>query len=366
MNINQDPYDTQPPHDNQQNIKFDKFKEKKEISQLNYLNLSFPETSLLANNTKNKILTIAEEFPHLDLASRSDARAYDVKVNYLTRKDIKSKLVSLDSAQIDNLVKYEILEKKQIKIMAYKKEEVQKLFNFNENGFTFDTLSQDAKTKLSALGNQYRSLVQSIANFYPLGDDLEIILESWATEQGLIKGVDYDQIIALGGAYRDQLRANTFPLSHVDFQKDDTSAFMSALSPIWKGRVAEKLKNPALTDQEYRNVKIANMVNVWMPLNDKPTKNTLAVMDTSRLQKEDLYPVRSKVGPLDVTTMLVHNSYKQQYVIQSDMKFGDMVIFETLNTPHTAVDVDRPEADPNEPRKSIEMRVIFIKEPNSL
>lgn len=341
-----------------QNIKFDKFGDKKDTSSFDYLDIAFPETSNLANNTNNKISTIAEEFAHLDLANQSNPTAINANVNYLKDKA----LPELDTSKINELVTKEVLETKQMKIIAYSKEEIQKNFNFKNNGFEFGSCSEGLLKEVKSLKKHIAEKGQNAEitmNFAPMLEASEKELELWAAKQGLVKGVDYDVIVPLGGVYRDESKANTFPIAHVDFPKEDTSKFMDSLSYLWKDAVEKKL-NKKLTNEEYANVKIAMMVNIWMPLNEKPTKNTLAVMDTSRIKDSDLTPVTTHIGPFPVKTNLVSSSQKHQFFIQGDMKEGDEVIFNTLNTPHTAVNAPRPEAS-ELPRQSAEIRAIFIK-----
>lgn len=236
-------------------------------------------------------------------------------------------------------------------IMAYNKKEVKKFFNFKKNGFEFGTCSNQMKKELEP----YLKL-KSAVDHTALMKALKPQLEAWADAQG----IEYDHVIVLGGVYRDEEAGTTFPLVHIDFDKADTSKFMKDLRFLWKNNVQLGLNLSKLSDADYANINIVQMVNVWMPLNKTPTENTLGVMDNSRLNPKDLIPVRSKSHFLSFPSILTHSSKTQQFIIQTDIKFGDMIYFDTLNTPHAGVIVPRKGAS-KEKRQSVELRAIIVK-----
>lgn len=337
--------------------------------------ISTLENSFLANNTINKTKTISEELNYLDLASKSNPVAIEAKIKYLSKEHNSPKYLSKEynssNVSPNEKVSVESLQNneeaftiKSKKVVAYKKKEAQKLFNFKKNGFVFSSYEGALLEEIKAFKPE--SYSQGLRVLFLTQE----ILEKWAKKQG----IKYDVAIPLALVHRSESkdRSSTslspVSLTHVDFAKstgeNETKDFMKAFKPVWKTTVENAL-DKFLTDEEFENIKIVQMVNIWMPLNDKPTENTLALMDRSRIKQSDLIPFSTSVGEgnrkIEFIGIVMVPSKKHQFVIQSDMKRGDMVIFDTLNTPHTAVMAPRSDAEKNLLRESIEIRAIFIQ-----
>lgn len=322
-----------------------------------YLDLSYPEDSVVVNNTTNKIRTIADELNYLDLASQANFSSRDANINFAGKTF--TDMAEINLAKKDELLENEVLTSKSKRIAAYDKENVRKLFTYKENGFEYRAVEE-------GLLNEISNYQGEDIKYHDILNASKATFAKWAEEQG----IDYDKIIPLGLVYRAE---NPIPgaqptasLTHIDFDQNNTSEFMRANSLVWKGVVDQALGN-YLSQEEFENIKIEHMVNMWMPLEDKPTENTLAMLDRSRIQSEDLRPFTAVFNPfpsfeVKFTAMTLSPSNKHQYVIQSDMKLGDMVLFNTFDTPHSAVTVPRPEAQKGLARRSVEIRAIFIKD----
>lgn len=326
-------------------------------SDFNYLDLSYPENSPLVNNTTNKVMTIADELNYLDLAVRSNFNSIDTDV-YFAGKQFK-KMTEIDLSKKNELLESEVLTSASKRIAAYNRESVRKLFDYKENGFEYCPVEGELLAEISKFNDtdwqqDSRILEASKAAFTKLAEE---------------QGIDYDMVIPLGLIYRSEKPLGTAlpaaTLTHIDFDQNNTSEVMQSNKHGWKVRVEGAL-GKTLSDEEFENIKIEHMMNMWMPLENKPTENTLAMMDTSRIQSEDVQPFTAVIKPspfleLKFTAMTLKPSNKQQYIIQSDMKLGDGVLFNTFDTPHSAVTVPRPEAEKDLPRRSIEIRAIFVK-----
>lgn len=322
------------------------------------------ERSSLANNTKNKTVTIKDELKYLDLAAADHLASIDADLNFAGKNF--TDYAELTSRRQEKNIKNNLIETRSKRLAAYTGNDVQKLFDFKKNGFEFRSTNDEDLLKILKSTRK--------DNPYLFEDEtLELtgkLVEKWAAEKKMEDVI----VIPLSMVYRSEVPSkNVQPvagLTHVDFKKNPTKStdnyrnlFLSVKPKI------EDALNRNLTDEEFSNLELELMVNVWMPLQDAPTENTLAMMDTAGLDDKELRPFTNEVlleGPTGVfsipfTVMTMRPSKRQQFIIQSDMKRGDYIIFDTLNTPHSAVKAPRKEAMPGLPRDSVEVRVFVIK-----
>lgn len=301
-----------------------------------------------------KPASMAEHLKYLDLFAASHGTPRESNIN-MAGKNFTN-YVQLLSEDIENNLEAEILSGKKMNVMCYPKNEAQKLFDFKKNGFVFSSFDLDKDFYLQM--NMIKASPATTADTYLLFAANQL-LEKWAVAQN----IKFDVVASLGSIYRnespDAYAYTPLPMTHVDTTKDATN-FLHTFTEIWKSNVEIALERE-LTNDEFEKLHIVQMVNIWMPLNDKPTENTLAVMDISRIEEKDLIPYSVDIGDSTFTPMTLHFSPKLQFVIQEDMKFGDMVIFDSTKTPHTAVTIPRPEAEQGLLRQSIEIRAIFIQ-----
>lgn len=93
-----------------------------------------------------------------------------------------------------------------------------------------------------------------------------------------------------------------------------------------------------MTDSEYTGLTVTQMVNVWLPLNKNPTRNTLAILDPSTMN-EKLMPytaVRKDKTLFTAKTVMFEES--QQW-IASNIRRGDAIIFDSMKVPHSAINL---------------------------
>lgn len=319
------------------------------IAALNADNLTMPK-----KEQRLKPAAMVDHLKYLDLFCRSHGVPRETNIN-LAGKNFKN-YASLNAEDIEINLEDEILSGRKMNIMCYPKQEAQKLFNFKENGFIFSSFDQDADFHHAMTAAKDSPFYLDETHLLEAANKL---LEKWAVAQN----IQYDVVASLGAIYRSESPSDEgnapLPMTHVDTTKNATN-FLNTFSDHWKPNV-EMALGKELTDQEFENLQIVQMVNIWMPLNESPTENTLAVMDISRINEKDLLPYSVELGESSFTPMILHFSPKLQFVIQADMKFGDMVIFDSTKTPHTAATIPRPEAKKGLFRESLEIRAIFIQ-----
>jgi hypothetical protein len=292
---------------------------------------------------------------HLDLASKP--REYvllKAPINYLGKKF--SPLMEVAVANIQALTQQQILNPQESNIYCLPREQA-KHFHFKENGFEFRKITGDLHTAVKQLAQT------------PDNNDSRINVRKavvpYLTQWGKAHGIDFDLVVPVDTVYRNtnQDAKNAFgsvPLAHVDFPETDYPKTLQSFEANWKPRVDQAMQRE-LSSEEYRALNVSQAINIWIPLNERNTENTLALMDLSTLnQPSDLQPYTAvRRDEYHFTSQGVLRNPNQKWVIQSDMKSGDAVIFNTLRTPHTAIDVPKYDCDPD--RQSIELRVLFIK-----
>lgn len=319
-----------------------------------YLNLFTKdrELSLLAHNkTDDAIKTISEKLFYLDLADQSNKRAIAASIGF-TGKNFKPDTM-ISTSKMDELIEAEILTPLTKHVITYEKEDYKKLFNFKDNGFEYLACSPKFLNTL----NRVDISTLSPNGLSTLKQELQAIVKEWATKQG----IDFTDIIPMDFVYRSTAKESvgsdaiggTRPpvtMSHIDFHPEGQLDFLPE----------------GFRDNITPHYEITQMVNVWLPLQPEPTKNTLAMMDVKRLRPEDLVPSTAEVSlpsgdSVQFKSLAINSSKRHQFVIQSDMKLGDMVIFDSMRTPHAAVDISRPNINEELPRKSLELRLMFGK-----
>lgn len=252
-----------------------------------------------------------------------------------------------------------ILQTKEMDIYCY--HDVEKLrsdFNFKTNGFQFCALSH--------------ALTDHLENFAltPYDKDCESyvsqfgtqFIASWAKKNE----IPFDVIVPLGLVYRDQDESainagKPYAFAHVDFQRSNLASTADCLEKSWKPAIESVLGE--LSSDAYRNLSMGQIVNLWMPLNKRPTVNGLIVMDASTMDSaKDLKPVStlSTDQGCFLNSLSLRCNSKQKWVAQETMTIGHGVIFNSECTPHTAGDLPR-EGVCDKYRRSLEGRWVCIK-----
>jgi len=313
---------------------------------VNYLNL--------ANYPFSQTPKTEVHLAHLDLASRPrDYVLFKAPINYFGEKF--SPMMEVAVAKIETLTQQQILTPRESNIYCFPREQA-KRFHFKVNGFEFRKITGDLHTA-----------VKQMARTPDIDSRINVrkAVVPYLTHWGKAHGIDFDLVVPVDTVYRNtnQDAKNAFgtvPLAHVDFPETDYPKTLQTFEENWKPRVDQAMQRE-LSSEEYRALNVSQAINIWIPLNERNTENTLALMDVSTLnQASDLQPYKAVRRDQDhFTSQGVLRNPNQKWVIQSDMKSGDAVIFNTLRTPHTAIDVPKYDCDPD--RQSIELRVLFIK-----
>ncbi|SRR5581483_3452600 len=253
-----------------------------------------------------------------------------------------------------------IFESKQVDVFCY--HDVEKLrssFTFANNGFQFCALSDELTENIKQFAlTPYDETSKS--NVSPFATQF---IEAWGRKNNL----SFDRVVCLGFVYRDtdenadRTKADKpFALAHADFQQSNLSAISECLEKYWKPAMESVLGN--LTREQYLNVPIKQIVNLWMPLNQRSTVNGLVVMDTSSIQpSKDLRPINT-ISPKEtcsVNSLAIHANPKQKLVAQETMTISDGVIFNSFITVHSAANILR-DAACDEHRRSLEGRFALI------
>jgi hypothetical protein len=265
----------------------------------------------------------------------------------------------INSANLTNLFAVNILQPTITGVRCYLKETIKSDYEFNLNGFEFCDMNGD-------LLELVKELSQNLEN-KQVREILRKAIIPFMTQWGRSKGIDFDYAIPLDTVYRntDPKITNAFrsvPFAHVDFSQDKIPETLQAFIDVWKPRVEESLKRPEMSTEEYLNLNIRKMVNIWINLNEIPSTNTLALLDTPALDQIDrylkLYTAVRRDGSVFTAQILDSQPPQSEWVVQRQMQIGDAVIFNSLETPHTAADIYGIGFDV--PRQSVELRVAFV------
>lgn len=307
----------------------------KNIKTLNYDNNMTPVT-----NTGATSFSIGKKEPDFHLV--------EANINFL-KESSEGKKITTGTANV-----------KAVNIHCYSNvEKLRKDFNFHDNGFQYCALSSTLLQSLS----QFSAEPFKNKNRFELIISANKFIASWGRENGII-GTTAPLAMTYRSTNPEDQAIKAFFFAHVDYDANDMPNTWEINKNAWKANI-QRFYGP-LSDGEYANLKINAMVNLWMPLNELPTINTLALMDISssdNLSKElrpALTPGKTREQP--ITSLGLCANLNQKWVIQNVMSKGNGVIFQTTKTPHTAIDIaDRFQGQQYDPsRRSVEIRFVFL------
>jgi len=320
--------------------------------------MSFPIHSLdLAYPKKSLEPHIPLHIQALDLHERPchyqlSCRGY---INYLGPR-----FRPLDEISIKNmhgLLEKEILRTRKVSINCFSFAQAATCFTFKGSGFCV--------TKLPSLMNPLLRQLQLDFESRDSRAQARLAIEKHISDWGKEQGMDFTHAVAVDAVCRstDTEDHNPFravTLSHIDFTSD-TQATLAAFLQAWKPRVENALKKK-ISDKEYIELDVVQMVNVWMPLNTFTHKNTLALLDktTTSLEAHHPYTAVRKEGSFFSAQIVAQE--KQNAWSICDIRQGEALVFDSQVTAHTAVDVSRKYVLEHQGRKSVEIRVILLKD----
>lgn len=259
--------------------------------------------------------------------------------------------ITLDKA--DSLVTNKVLQKVSVSVSP-----TVKPFAFAVNGFEFHNYEKNSLGKatidLSDGPTEWAKIKKETLDSHARA--IEKVLVNWGKKQNFL----FRDVICIDSVLRNTIagRFGAVHFAHVDFPSGDTAATLAG-HKNWKDRIVDRL-GPMSFDA-YTNLKIARIVNVWMPLDPKLEAYPLAVMDTQTLgiprQHLRIYQDERINGGDKYHSVGVMPHRDQRWYIKKDMRLGEAIIFDSCLTPHSAV---RFPDQGEKSRKSIECRAIFI------
>lgn len=259
---------------------------------------------------------------------------------------------------VPNLLQQGVLQEVPISV-----QESQDRFSFHRNGFEFhhfphgpfrnaiQTFSDDLRCKEKHL--QYRKEMEEheIPRF-------QRAVEKELSRVGREMGLEFDEVVCGDAVCRDtgSGRFGAVHLVHIDFPPKAYRETLRGHSE-WRESISKKLG--PLTQEEYENLGIVKIMNVWIPLDERVEACPLAVMDTQTIDQSDVRQYEAeRAGGGKFPALGVLPRAGQCWYSKKDLRLGDAYIFDSCRTPHTAVKL--PDQG-DKTRKSVECRVFFIK-----
>lgn len=201
---------------------------------------------------------------------------------------------------------------------------------------------------------RHRSLKPSLAAF-------EEHVKTWAAQQGVAVA---DKVICGRGYYRNtDIAAQVllgaemhFEFAHFDFfpNQDLTKLFQQI---GFNKQLVEHFGDDANKKDFWQEYKLVTMINLWMPLKDVHAF-PLAVLDVKTLSSQDVLPFTTQIRGIEGSFVSGAVRYRsnQQFYFKPEMKKGDVIVFESFKTPHTAFKLTDQTGD----RESYDIRCAFI------
>lgn len=260
--------------------------------------------------------------------------------------------MSLKLTNASELLKNKVLQKTVIKICK-----TVARFNFSESGFEFHDFSKQP------LGRSIFEIAKDPTNAAnPCWENRSFAraVENQMTIWGQSVGIPFSQVVWIDTVYRNTAEGKfgSVHFVHVDFPEVDHSQTLKGHSN-WKDRVEEVVGQ--LNTEQYERLKISKIINIWLPLDKQLEAEPLAVLDVRSIKKESqlrtYYDERITTGDKYQSVGVFPDEYHQWY-IKNKMKLGEGIIFDSCQTPHSAVSLPDQQ---NKRRTSLECRVIFIK-----
>jgi hypothetical protein len=232
-------------------------------------------------------------------------------------------------------------------------------FEFNKNGFEFKDFNNSplgkAIEKIAIGPPVWTDIPQSTIDEHSTA--VENALTNWA--KGI--GMQFSKVVWIDTVYRNTAagKFGAVHFTHVDFPDGDHKATLKG-HDSWKERVVKKLGE--LTTEQYEDLPVKNIINMWMPLDEKIEAEPLALMDLQSLKNptKDLrvyQDARISTGTAYPSVGILPSD-GQRWYIRDGMKRGEAVIFDCCKTPHSAVSL--PDQG-TKGRRSLESRVLFLE-----
>lgn len=232
-------------------------------------------------------------------------------------------------------------------------------FDFSKNGFEFhDFTGTSLGSAIETMANGPKSwpdIPEATINNHAKA--VEESMAAWGKKQK----IPFSEVVWIDTVYRNTAggKFGAVHFVHVDFPAEDSSATLKGHGD-WKVRVVKKLGD--MTTEAYEKLNISKIMNIWMPLDKHVEAEPLAIMDLESLKdpKKDLriYEDQRITGGGKYLSVGVMPKEEHRWYIKNNMKMGEVVVFDSCHTPHTAVSL--PDQG-DKKRRSLECRVLFLK-----
>jgi len=263
------------------------------------------------------------------------------------------------TSELQELLEKQTLETHRVSLTCFSAQEAEETFDFQTHGFSVQQLPKKLKKSLDLLQTDLNDSESRVA----ARAALSLYLSTWGKKQK----IPFTHVIPVDTVCRStsKAQANAFgavALTHIDFTAD-TKKTLAAFASGWKPRVEQAL-GKTLSEEDYTNLPVMQMVNVWMPLNTFPHINSLALLDIQTISADEPLPYTAvRRDGAAFTAQILPKRPEHKWSV-FDIKRGDAIIFGSQTTPHTAIDAvaDFPrEGCPDEGgRQSVEIRALFL------
>ena len=235
-------------------------------------------------------------------------------------------------------------------------------FNFHKNGFEYCKIKKESP--LSRAIEQYGKALETNTPYsggQQFMHELKQFLSSWGEKNG-IPGIPALAVELYRCSVPNEISkkvgaANPFFFAHADVYSYEITNPSSTTRDAYK-RAAER-EFGKMSDEDYDTITHHAQVNVWIPLHDMPSNNTLAMMDTHSVP--DLSHKLRHFSSDGTISLSLHADPRQVWVAKEDLTRKDdlIMVFNTTSTLHTATNI---EGVPESPRMSTEFKFDFISQ----
>jgi hypothetical protein len=177
------------------------------------------------------------------------------------------------------------------------------------------------------------------------------------------KSARYSTIIPLDTVVRQSDENSAFSpvyLAHIDFDRRNMRQLFHDFQDTWKPSFERHLGPLSLEEFLGKSSEVVEMVNLWFLLSDFQPSISLALLDRSAVDRDDSRRVPYTAVRRDkshFTAIAVTPSEQDVWTTFEDMRVGEVIIFQTLRVPHSAI---RLTEEANY-RRSCEIRCVFLK-----
>lgn len=239
----------------------------------------------------------------------------------------------------------------------------------SKNGFQFEDFRKDAAViaLLDGVKDAARKGLDQDARYKAIATyvgPFEQSLKNWAKTN--MNSLQFDEEICGRGSYRNTNRdARTaadgdtqVEFAHIDYFPDQDLGNLFKITGFSE-LLLHKFGNAVTNKNFWKENSLSKMINIWMPL-ETVNAYPLAVLDLTTLDfKNYVVPMKVRVNGIagELISGALRYSQEQQFYYKPGLERGQVIIFESFKTPHTAFITPEQQGD----RESFDIRCAFIK-----